>query len=112
MAGLKDDAERGNSLVINLPAKTNFTGNYDDELKPRVESRVDGVFWVTPKVDKQSGEIIRPETWLCSPLELLGTGTIGKEHYRVMRWKNQQTMRSLQWRSRAEALVTVTAGGC
>ena len=21
------------------------------------------------------------------PLELLGTGTIGKEHYRVMRWK-------------------------
>ena len=87
MAGLKDDAERGNSLVINLPAKTNFTGNYDDELKPRVESRVDGVFWVTPKVDKQSGEIIRPETWLCSPLELLGTGTIGKEHYRVMRWK-------------------------
>ncbi|HEI1942719.1 TPA: DUF927 domain-containing protein [Escherichia coli] len=87
MAGLKDDAERGNSLVINLPAKTNFTGNYDDELKPRVESRVDGVFWVTPKADKQSGEIIRPETWLCSPLELLGTGTIGKEHYRVMRWK-------------------------
>ncbi|EFN7815535.1 DUF927 domain-containing protein [Escherichia coli] len=87
MAGLKDDAEHGNSLVINLPAKTNFTGNYDDELKPRVESRVDGVFWVTPKVDKQSGEIIRPETWLCSPLELLGTGTIGKEHYRVMRWK-------------------------
>ncbi|MDT5422491.1 hypothetical protein MKMAFJJD_004393 [Escherichia coli] len=87
MAGLKYDAERGNSLVINLPAKTNFTGNYDDELKPRVESRVDGVFWVTPKVDKQSGEIIRPETWLCSPLELLGTGTIGKEHYRVMRWK-------------------------
>ncbi|EOY7719150.1 DUF927 domain-containing protein, partial [Escherichia coli] len=52
-----------------------------------VESRADGVFWVTPKVDKQSGEIIRPETWLCSPLELLGTGTIGKEHYRVMRWK-------------------------
>ncbi|HCB7201462.1 TPA: DUF927 domain-containing protein, partial [Escherichia coli] len=87
MAGLKDDAEHGKSLVINLPAKTNFTGNYDDELKPRVESRVDGVFWVTPKVDKQSGEIIRPETWLCSPLELLGTGTIGKEHYRVMRWK-------------------------
>lgn len=38
-------------------------------------------------MDKQLGEIIWPETWLCSPLELLGTGTIGKEHYRVMRWK-------------------------
>ncbi|EEY6608683.1 DUF927 domain-containing protein, partial [Escherichia coli] len=75
-------------LVIEFPVKKKDTGSHsDDELKPRVESRADGVFWVTPKVDKQSGEIIRPETWLCSPLELLGTGTIGKEHYRVMRWK-------------------------
>ncbi|MFV2300914.1 DUF927 domain-containing protein, partial [Escherichia coli] len=75
-------------LVIKLPVKKKATTSPgDDELKPRVESRADGVFWVTPKVDKQSGEIIRPETWLCSPLELLGTGTIGKEHYRVMRWK-------------------------
>ncbi|HBH5165746.1 TPA: DUF927 domain-containing protein, partial [Escherichia coli] len=75
-------------LVIKLPVKKKTTTSPgDDELKPRVESRADGVFWVTPKVDKQSGEIIRPETWLCSPLELLGTGTIGKEHYRVMRWK-------------------------
>lgn len=83
---LKDEYERGESLV--LPLKKKITESQgDDELKPRVESRADGVFWVTPKVDKQSGEIIRPETWLCSPLELLGTGTIGKEHYRVMRWK-------------------------
>ncbi|HAV7745328.1 TPA: DUF927 domain-containing protein [Escherichia coli] len=83
---LKDEYERGESLV--LPLKKKITESQgDDELKPRVESRADGVFWVTPKVDKQSGEIIRPEAWLCSPLELLGTGTIGKEHYRVMRWK-------------------------
>lgn len=73
--------------VVELPVKKKEPCYQDDELKPSVESRVDGVFWVTPKVDKQSGEIIRPETWLCSPLELLGTGTIGKEHYRVMRWK-------------------------
>ncbi|HFP3851595.1 TPA: DUF927 domain-containing protein, partial [Escherichia coli] len=85
------ETERKNisdGLVIELPVKKKVTGSHsDDELKPRVESRADGVFWVTPKVDKQSGEIIRPETWLCSPLELLGTGAIGKEHYRVMRWK-------------------------
>lgn len=100
-------------LAIRLQTKENATGSHgDDELKPRVESRADGVFWVTPKVDKQSGEIIRPETWLCSPLELLGTGTIGKEHYRVMRWKNRQTMNPSQWRSRVVALATVTAGGC
>ena len=46
-----------------MPLKKKATGSHsDDELKLRVESRNDGVFWVTPKVDKQSGEIIRPET--------------------------------------------------
>ncbi|ELC9523718.1 DUF927 domain-containing protein [Escherichia coli] len=93
LAGLKDDAERGKSLVINLPAKTNFTGNHDDELKPRVECRPDGIYWVTPKVDKQSGEIIRPCEWLCSSVELLGSGVIGNEHYRVMRWRDSTTNR-------------------
>ncbi|EFE1840664.1 DUF927 domain-containing protein [Escherichia coli] len=93
LAGLKDDAERGKSLVINLPAKTNFTGNHDDELKPRVECRPDGIYWVTPKVDKQSGEIIRPCEWLCSSVELLGSGVIGNEHYRVMRWRDSTTSR-------------------
>lgn len=28
-----------------------------DPLKPHVESRADGVFWVTPKVDKDSGRL-------------------------------------------------------
>jgi putative DNA primase/helicase len=27
-----------------------------DPLKPHIESRKDGVFWVTPKVDKESGD--------------------------------------------------------
>ncbi|MEE7337370.1 DUF927 domain-containing protein, partial [Escherichia coli O21:H21] len=48
---------------------------------------------VTPKVDKQSGEIIRPCEWLCSSVELLGSGVIGNEHYRVMRWRDSTTSR-------------------
>ncbi|HHP3315243.1 TPA: DNA primase, partial [Escherichia coli] len=41
--------------VVELPVKKKEPCYQDDELKPRVESRADGVFWVTPKVDKQSG---------------------------------------------------------
>ncbi|EAM5558420.1 DUF927 domain-containing protein [Salmonella enterica] len=59
-----------------------------DELKPRVESRDDGVFWVTPKVDKETGEIINPETWLCSPIEVVGSGSDGAERYLVLRWRS------------------------
>ncbi|HBC7420857.1 TPA: DUF927 domain-containing protein [Serratia marcescens] len=57
-----------------------------DPLKPRIESRKDGVFWVTPKVDKDSGEIINNESWLCSPLEVIGTGKDDKDQYLIMRW--------------------------
>lgn len=58
-----------------------------DELKPRVESRPDGVYWLTPKVDRESGEILENETWLCSPLEVVGSGSDAAERYLVLRWK-------------------------
>ncbi|MDP8860696.1 DUF927 domain-containing protein [Serratia marcescens] len=57
-----------------------------DPLKPHVDSRKDGIFWVTPKVDKDSGEIINNESWLCSPLEVIGTGKDDKDQYLIMRW--------------------------
>ncbi|WP_236874120.1 TOPRIM and DUF927 domain-containing protein [Citrobacter portucalensis] len=55
-------------------------------LKPRIESRDDGVFYVSPKVDKDSGEIINNESWLCSPLEVIGTGRDDKDQYLIIRW--------------------------
>lgn len=78
---IREQAERGEIPLIVAHTDKN------DELKPHVESRKDGVFWVTPKVDKKTGDVIHSETWLCSPLEILGIGVIGKDHYRVMRWK-------------------------
>lgn len=60
--------------------------NGSDPLKPRIESRVDGVFWVAPKVDKESGEIINNENWLCSPIEVIGTGKDDKDQYLIIRW--------------------------
>ena len=43
-----------------------------DPLKPRIESREDGIYWVSPRADSQSGEIINNESWLCSPLSVIG----------------------------------------
>ncbi|MCL6336223.1 DUF927 domain-containing protein [Pectobacterium carotovorum subsp. carotovorum] len=57
-----------------------------DPLKPRIESRKDGVFWVSPKVDKESGDIINNESWLCSPLDVVGTGRDDKDQYLIIRW--------------------------
>lgn len=86
---LREQAKAEESNICQLPvtkrAPKTETG---DELKPRVESRDDGVFWVTPKVDKETGEIINPETWLCSPIEVVGSGSDGAERYLVLRWRS------------------------
>ncbi|VTN11839.1 Superfamily II helicase and inactivated derivatives [Raoultella terrigena] len=75
--------------MVNLPVKKREPKpNTGDELKPRVESRDDGLYWITPKVDKDSGEIINNETWLCSPLEVVGSGSDGAERYLVLRWRS------------------------
>jgi putative DNA primase/helicase len=86
---LREEAESGDSTVVNLPVKKRESKpNAGDELKPRVESRDDGLYWITPKVDKDSGEIINNETWLCSPLEVVGSGSDGAERYLVLRWRS------------------------
>ncbi|EML9727360.1 DUF927 domain-containing protein [Klebsiella aerogenes] len=86
---LREEAESGESIVVNLPVNKRETKpNAGDELKPRVESRDNGLYWITPKVDKDSGEIINNETWLCSPLEVVGSGSDGAERYLVLRWRS------------------------
>lgn len=84
---LREEAEKGESVVISLPVK-NVRPEPGEELKARVESREDGLFWITPKVDKESGEIITNEAWLCSPLEVVGSGSDGAERYLVLRWRS------------------------
>lgn len=58
-----------------------------DPLKSRIESRKDGVFWVTPKLDKESGGIIHHESWLASPVEVIGSGRDDKDQYLIIRWR-------------------------
>ncbi|UUE58416.1 TOPRIM and DUF927 domain-containing protein [Pectobacterium aroidearum] len=60
---------------------------HGDPLRPRVESRSDGVFWLTPKVDKDSGEVINNESWLCSALNVVGIGRDEKDQYLILRWR-------------------------
>jgi putative DNA primase/helicase len=45
-----------------------------ESLRPHVESRADGIYWVEPKSDKDTGEIICRESWLCSALKVIGIG--------------------------------------
>ncbi|EBJ1006192.1 DNA primase [Salmonella enterica] len=80
---------QGNTLKPQLKAIDGGKTKQPEQepLKPRIESREDGVFWVTPKVDKDSGEIINHESWLSSPVEVIGSGRDDKDQYLIIRWR-------------------------
>lgn len=85
---IKEEAISGEGCAIRLQVIEGGKPADDksDPLKPRVESRDDGVFWLTPKVDKESGEIINNESWLCSALEVVGGGWHEQTRYLIVRW--------------------------
>ncbi|TNV00121.1 MULTISPECIES: TOPRIM and DUF927 domain-containing protein [Providencia] len=60
-----------------------------DPMKTRIESREDGVFLVTPKADKETGEIINHEQWLSNAIKRItkGVNDLGHE-YLIIEWGN------------------------
>ncbi|HEJ0350834.1 TPA: DUF927 domain-containing protein [Klebsiella oxytoca] len=86
---LKAAAEEKKSAVPAIKTTRKSQDYGDDALRPHVESRADGVFWVEPKQDRDSGEVINRESWLCSPLDVIGIGTDGTERFLILRWLAQ-----------------------
>ncbi|EAA1522724.1 DUF927 domain-containing protein [Salmonella enterica] len=80
---LREQAERGESLVEECRRATGKRAPVD-ELAPCVESRTGGLYWVTPKIDKQSGEVIRPGEWLSDRMRTVGIGNDGSEAYLII----------------------------
>ncbi|EAP6363918.1 DUF927 domain-containing protein [Salmonella enterica] len=98
MDAIRERAESGDSIFTSGILTPQV--EQPDDLKPRVEKRADGVYWIAPKVDRESGEIINNETWLSSPLAVIGTGSDDTgQYYFVLRWKapnrKEKTIRAL-----------------
>lgn len=86
LARVREQAERGESLVDEVNRAQGKRAPVD-ELAPRVEARAGGLYWVTPKIDKQSGEVIRPGQWLCGAVDVLGTGEGDGSDFVILRWQ-------------------------
>lgn len=86
---LKAASEEKQSAVPANKATRKPHDTHGDALRSHVESRADGVFWVEPKQDRDSGEVINRESWLCSPLDVTGIGTDGTERFLILRWLAQ-----------------------
>ncbi|ETT07423.1 MULTISPECIES: TOPRIM and DUF927 domain-containing protein [Providencia] len=67
-------------VIPTVPAKS-------DPMKIRIESREDGVFLVTPKADKETGEIIHHEQWLSNQIKRITKGVNDlDQEYLIIEW--------------------------
>lgn len=83
--------EAMSEMTLTETAKENVTETVKptDPMKTRIESRDDGVFLVTPKADKETGEIINHEQWLSNAIKRItkGVNDLGHE-YLIIEWGN------------------------
>lgn len=64
----------------------NSSSKTKEDLKPYVDGRRGGLYWIEPKLDKDTGEVIEKETWLSSFVEVIGVGEDETERYLVLSW--------------------------
>ncbi|EMM9997600.1 DUF927 domain-containing protein [Morganella morganii] len=83
------EAEMTSSVVIKLD---DHREKERDPLIPFVDTRKEGLYYVTPKLDKETGEIIRPEQWLSDPMKPVARGMNEyEEHYLIVEYGRGKT---------------------
>lgn len=82
-----DEAMSEITLTETAKKSVTETAKPRDPMRIRIESRDDGVFLVTPKADKETGEIINHEQWLSNPIKRIAKGIddVGGEHL-IIEW--------------------------
>ncbi|MFC1011006.1 DUF927 domain-containing protein [Pasteurella multocida] len=80
----KDEEEIARLAEIANAPKTSPYVDY------REVGELKGLFYVIPKLDNQTGEILREEQkWICSPLKLIGNGKNEQgEYFYIFQWQN------------------------
>ncbi|MDH2395335.1 DUF927 domain-containing protein [Providencia rettgeri] len=80
-------AKQGSKVMIEIDV--NHKTLKSDPMKIRIESRDDGVFLVTPKADKETGEIINHEQWLSNAIKRITKGVNDlNQKYLIFEWGN------------------------
>ncbi|NBM54601.1 DUF927 domain-containing protein [Proteus sp. G2669] len=79
--------KQGSKAMIEIDV--NHKAIKSDPMKTRIESRKDGVFLVTPKADKETGEIINHEQWLSNAIKRITKGANDlNQEYLIIEWGN------------------------
>lgn len=67
------------------------TGRKENELKPYVDERREGLYWIEPKLDSSTNEILEKESWLSTLVNVVGVGEDDAERYLILAWTPEGT---------------------
>lgn len=66
-------------------------GHKENDLKPYVDKRREGLYWVEPKLDNSTNEILEKESWLSTLVNVVGVGEDDAERYLILAWTPEGT---------------------
>ncbi|HDR1052129.1 hypothetical protein CBE90_09700 [Pasteurella multocida] len=87
----EDEKSRKDEEEIARLAETDNTPKTSPYVDYREVGEMKGLFYVTPKLDNQTGEILREvEKWICNDIQLVGEGKNSNgEYYYIFQWQNE-----------------------
>ncbi|CAK8743466.1 hypothetical protein SODG_006602 [Sodalis praecaptivus] len=68
------------------------------------------MYRVEPKMDKDTGEIVNKEQWLCSAINVIGKGEDEKERYLILEWSKGKKKQLHERQSVPPTLASVKDG--
>lgn len=71
---------------LSTPAVSSVGSASPGDLRPFVDDRRGGLWWIEPKLDKDTGEVMEKETWLSTFVEVVGVGEDDAERYLILSW--------------------------
>lgn len=66
-------------------------GHKENDLKPYVDKRREGLYWIEPKLDNSTNEILEKESWLSTLVSVVGVGEDDAERYLILAWTPEGT---------------------
>ena len=66
-------------------------GHKENDLKPYVDKRREGLYWIEPKLDSSTKEILEKESWLSTLVNVVGVGEDDTERYLILAWTPEGT---------------------
>lgn len=63
----------------------------ENDLKPYVDKRREGLYWIEPKLDSSTKEILEKESWLSTLVNVVGVGEDDAERYLILAWTPEGT---------------------